>query len=223
MKRTVLVLGLAALLGACGALRLWAQPTAAPTSTRVAIVNIGLVFTKYEKAMAYKKQMEKMVEPHRLEGEKLKKEMIDWSEAMKSPKFDLKERDRYEAGIRHNKRMLEDLELKVRKLVGKAQEDQIINLYKEVTGAVEAYAKANGIHLVMGYGEQIDGDLYSIANINRKMQGMDLGSCNPMFHVPGIDISQQVADILNRSYQNAGGQAPAGVTPVSGTAPVNKN
>jgi Skp family chaperone for outer membrane proteins len=218
VKRTVLALGLAAVTVACCGGRMLAQQPA-PTPTRVAIVNIGLVFVKYEKAKAYKTQLEKLVEPYQVEANKLKKEVIDWSEAMKDPKFDPKDRDRYDQGVRNNKRKLEDLELQVRKVMGKTQEDQIITLFREVNDAIKGYAQANGIHFVLGYGEQIDGDLYSFPNVNRKMQGMDLGSCSPLFHVPGVDISQQVADTLNAAFQRAAGNA----TPVTGTPTSTKN
>ena len=92
MKRTVLTLGLVAVTLACYGLHLIAQQTA-PAQMRVAIVNVGLVFTKYEKAKAYKTQMEKMVEPYKQEAEKLKKDMLSWAEYMKSPKFNPKERE----------------------------------------------------------------------------------------------------------------------------------
>ncbi len=212
MKRTMLALGLAALAMACFSSHFQAQTTTPPAATRVAIVNVGLVFSKYEKAKLYKAEMEAMLQPFRLEGEKLKKEMLDWAEAMKHPKFDLKERDRYEQGILANKRKLEDLDREARKLVGKKQEDQIVTLYKDVANTVQAYAQANGIHLVLAHGEQIEGDLYAFPNINRKMQGMDLGSTSPMFFVGGVDISQAIADTLNAPYRNGTLQ----VTPVSG-------
>jgi len=137
---------------------------------------------------------------------------------MKGPKFDANLKDRYEQGIRDNQRKLEDLEIRVRNLVGSAQEDQIINLYREVHNAIKAYAQAHAIHVVLGYGEQIDGDIYTFPNINRKMQGMDLGSCNPLYHDGGVDISQQVADTLNAAFRAQGGSV-TGITPVSGTAP----
>jgi Skp family chaperone for outer membrane proteins len=220
VKRTVLAVGLSAVIMASGGGRLFAQAPA-QTPTRVAIINIGLVFTKYDKAKAYKDQMKKLVDPYQLEGEKLKKEILAWTEAMKDPKFDVKDKDRYEQGILGNKRKLEDLENKVRNLVGTAQEDQIINLYKEVHNAIKAYAQAHAIHVVLGYGEQIDGDVYTFPNINRKMQGMDLGSCNPLYHDAGIDISQQVADTLNAAFRAAGPSA-SGVVPVSGTGTSNQ-
>ena len=216
MNRIVLALGTVAAVVACCGGPLLAQLNA-PAPTRVAIINIGLVFTKYDKAKAYKDQMEKLVEPHQLDGKKLKKEMLDWSEAMKNPKFDPKDRERYEQGIRGNQRRLEDLELTVRKLIGKTQEEQVTNLYKEVQGAIHAFAKANAIQVVLGYGEQIDGDPYSFANINRKMQGMDIGSCNPLYFSEGIDISRPVVEMLNLNFQRS-----SGVTPVSGTTTPNQ-
>jgi Skp family chaperone for outer membrane proteins len=215
----VLALGMAAVMLATTTSRVGAQQ--APP-TRVAIVNIGLVFTKYDKAKAYKDQMKKLIDPYALEGETLKKQALSWQAAMKDPKFDPKNKDQYEQGIRVNQRKLEDLEMSVRNLVGRTQEEQVTSLYKEVQTAIEAYARANAIHVVLGYGEQIDGDAYSFGNINRKMQGMDLGSCNPLFHVAGIDISQPVIDMLNSAFQRAGGAAATGITPVSGTAPAKQ-
>ncbi len=212
MNKSLLALGLAALVSIGGSVR--AQQSAVPT--RVALVNIGLVFTKYNKANAYKSQMEKLVEPYQLEGKKLKKEMLDWSEFMKNPKFDPKDKERYEQGLRGNQRKLEDLELQVRKVISKTQEEQVTNLYKEVHSAIHAFARANAIHVVLGYGEQMSGDLYGFANINRKMQGMDLGSCNPLYVADGVDISQPVVEMLNASYQRA-----SGITPVSGTTTSN--
>ncbi len=213
MKR---ILALAAAVVLAGGSQLVAQ---APAPTRVAVVNIGLVFTKYAKADAYKKQMEKVLEPYQLEGKKLKKEMLDWTEQVKNPKFDPKDRERYEYYIKDHQRKLEDLELQVRKLIGKTQEEQIIGLYKEVEKAIESYARANAISVVLGYGEQTDGDIYAFPNINRKMQGMDLGGLNPMFVGAGVDISQPVIDMLNNAFQRAGGTTQSGVIPTSGTAP----
>ena len=76
-----------------------------------------------------------------------------------------------------HKRALEDLQRTMQEKVGKRQTEQITILYRDVQGAVETYAKENGFHLVLAYGEQIDGaDVFNFPNINRKMQGMDLGS-----------------------------------------------
>jgi Skp family chaperone for outer membrane proteins len=210
VNKTVLALVMAAVVLAGGSGRLHAQQ-----SPRWAIVNVGMVLTKYEKAKAAKAQLEKQMEPSAAEAMKLKKEILEWTEFMKSPKFDPKNKEQYELGIKGNQRKLEDLQYEVKKAITKIQEDNIISLLKEVNGAIEAYAKANNIQIVLGFGEQIDGDLYTFPNITRKMQGMDQGGLNPLYFDRSLEISQPVADMLNAAYQRAGGVIPASATPAS--------
>lgn len=213
MKRSMLTA--AALTAACLTLVVVGQvftqtgaPSAGAGASKVAVVNIGAVFQKYEKAKFYKDEMEGMLKPFRLEAEKLKKEILDWKKAMEHPKFDPKERERYEAGIVANNRKLEDLDREARKRIGKKQEEQIVALYKEVNLIVNGYAQSNGIQLVLAYGDPIEGDHFNFGNINRKMQGMDLGVCNPMFFVPGADITGAIIDTLNRRFQANGAETP---------------
>jgi Skp family chaperone for outer membrane proteins len=220
VKRTILTLGLVAVAFAASGRAAHAQQVAAPLGQlRVAVVNMGLVFTKYEKAAAVKNQLERSLEPYKQEAEKLKKDMLSWAEYMKSPNFPAKDKDQYENGIRTNQRKLEDIEVQVRKMVGKQQEDQIINLYKEINEAIKVCAQQQGIQVVFGYGEQTEGDVYSISNITRKMQGMDMGGCNPLYCQPDVDISRYLIQYLNTNFQRMAA-TPAGVTQTSGTVPL---
>lgn len=210
MKRTFLYAALASMVLAWGA----GQAQAQTAGTRVAVVNIGAVFQKYDKAKFYKAEMDKMLEPYRLEVEKLRKEMVDWQNAMNHPQFKKEDRPRYESGILANKRKIEDIDREVRNRVGKKQEEQIVGLYRDVSEAVKGYAQANGLQLVLAYGDPAEGDHYTFPNVNRKMQGMDLGTTNPFFFVPQVDISQAIIDTLNHRYRaGAAGTVPA--TPVS--------
>jgi Skp family chaperone for outer membrane proteins len=211
VKKNVRTLGLALAVG-MGALllvsptgRLQAQPSAA--GTRVAIVNVGLVFSKYEKAKFLKAELETTLKPFKTQGEKIKDEYVKYGEAYKKSAATMSQKDKeqYENYLLKLKRDMEDLDMQARKLIGKKQEDQIVVLYKEVVGAVQAFAQANGYQLVLGYGQQIEGDVNSFANINRIMQGMDLGSATPLFMLGGVDISQLVTDSLNAAYR----QVPA--------------
>lgn len=214
MKRSLLMS--AALTAACVSLivvgKVFTQGPASAGTTRVAVVNVGAVFQKYDKANLYKKEMDDMLKPFRLEAEKLKKEMIDWKKAMETPGFDKAQKERYEAGILANQRKLEDLDREARRRIGKKQEEQIVLLYKDVAGQVETYAKTNGIHLVLAYGDPAEGDHFTFPNINRKMQGMDLGCTNPMFFTAQADITMDIVNNLNNRLRTSGNGAPAGGT-----------
>ena len=205
MKKSILAYGLAIILGAgvllgsTNALQAQGAPTG---TTKVAIVNVGLVFTKYQKAQFYKTELEAALKPFKDEGNAMTEKAKPYAKLLTEGKVtDPKQKDEYEKYLLTVKRSLEDLELRMKKLVGKKQEEQIVTLYKEVTGAIQGVAQAQGYQLVLGYGQQIDGDVYSVQNIERIMRGMDLGSASPLYVAPvGVDISMDVVKTLNDHY-----------------------
>lgn len=191
-------------------------PQQAPQLTRVAFVNIAKIFQDYEKAKFYKKEMELAIEPKRLLREKLAKEIVHWKTDMSKPTFDPKEKERYERGILNNQRQLEDLEREIRQMLGQRNEQQYLQLYKELSDAVGRYALANNIQVVLAYVEPTQGDPFSLMNIMRKVQGMDMsGGMTGMFMASGLDISTAVVDQLNHNYRAAGGAAVPNITPTS--------
>lgn len=228
MKRTLLILvGLGLLAAGYTGTHLLAQApapsaSAPPAQTRIAFLNIEIVFQKYKKAAIYKQEMEKALEPYRLKAETLKKEIIKWQQDMADPKFDTKNKERYDAGILNNKRQLEDLDRAARKEVGKRNEEQIVQLYKEVNEAVQGYAQSNGFHGVMAFGNSPQLDPLSYVNISRVVQGMEQTGCaSVMYTAPGLDISEAIVNSLNSRYPTTAstpGTAPAagGVVPASG-------
>jgi Skp family chaperone for outer membrane proteins len=200
--------------GVYGGSRLFAQPATpagapaapaatmpAPAQTRVAFVNIAYVFQKYEKAKFYKTEMDALLKPYKEQIDKLKKDIESWVDQMKKPDFPQKNKEWYEQSIVNHKRKIEDLNREAQGKFLKQTEQQTVQIFKEVKGAVQAYAMANGYHIVLAYAEPIDTDPDSLPNINRKVQGMDLGGgvC-PMFFVQSLDISRAVTDALNRQY-----------------------
>jgi Skp family chaperone for outer membrane proteins len=159
-----------------------AQATA---GARVATVNVGLVFTKYEKA--HKTELEHVLKPYKTKGQRIIEEMKPYAKALREKKvIDAELKDQYEQFLLQQKRTLEDLELEARKLVAKEQKDRI-TLCKEVIGAIQDYATKNGYNLVLGYGQEID-DAFTFANVH-----------------PSTDISQAVADNLIAAFQRTGG------------------
>lgn len=186
------------------------QVRAQSTGTRVAVVNIGTVFTKYEKAKNFKEEMEKTLKPFKDQAEKVKKDILAYQAGINDPKRNDKEKEQYAQAIRVLKRQLEDLDLEARKSIGQKQETHLIQLFKEVSQHIQAVSSANGIHLVMGFGEPPDADLFTFANINRKLSGMDMGGSVPLYYNSALDISEIVVASLNRSYGGAVSATPTG-------------
>ena len=221
MKRSLIFVGglLALAATAYVGTRLWAQGTgtpAAPAQTRIAFVNIEIVFQNYNKAKTYKEEMEKTVAPFRAEAEKLKADMMKWQRELEDPVSQTKipdfNKERWAEGVKANKRKLEDLSAQVGKLVGKKNEEQVTQLYKEVNDMVQRYAGEKGFHVVLCYGESTKLSPLGFENISRKVQGMEGTGClSFMYIAPGLDISQPVTDALNRNYPG-----PNAVVPTSG-------
>src|SRR5437899_1376357 len=200
-----------AALATVATLCLAGQARAQGTGTRVAVVNIGVVFTKYDKAKTFKEEMERELKPFKDEAEKIKKQVLDYQSAINNPKVPEKDKEQYAAYLRTLKRQLEDLDLEARKKIGKRQEEHLVQLYREVSNQIQTVASSNGIHLVLGFGEPPNEDLMSFMNINRKLTGMDMGSTVPLFFHSSLDISDHVVTALNQAYRATAG-TPTGQT-----------
>lgn len=184
--------------------------------TRIAVVNIGQVFNQYKRAIAIKQDLERTIDPFKTKAKKLTDEIKKWSEDMRDPKFDPKNTETYQNAIRKNQRELEDLDLQVKNLLGKKQEDNLVKLWGEVNMGIKAVADAYGFQIVMGYGDPMDKETLNLfPNVNRKMQAMDLGSTVPLYVHGSVDLSKAVVDTLN-SWVEPKGTGVQG-TPTSGT------
>ena len=192
-------------------------PATAPTAgaTKVGVVNIGFIFSKWGMVKKFKEDFEKELKPFRDEEEKLKKLIIDWQNALSGGKLTPEQSDQGNRTIKDCKRRLEDLGQDYRKKVSKKTEEQLVLLYKEANEKIKNYAMTQGYHLILGYGEPMDGDLLSFVNVTRKMQAMDQGAVIPMYFSGALDISPYVLEILNRPYA---GQATAPPVPGVGTS-----
>ena len=201
MKRTIIcIMGLAALVGAYLASRALAQVPGSmgPAATKVGVVNIGTVFQKYGKVAMFREEFERDLKPFKEEEEKLKKLGIQWQTAIMSGKLKPEEKTAGEKTLVDIKRRLEDLKRLYQDKVAKKTEEQLVQLYQEVNDQVGKYAASQGFHLILAYGEPVDGNVMSFVNITRKMQAMDQGGVIPMYFSGSLDISQPVIDNLNR-------------------------
>jgi Skp family chaperone for outer membrane proteins len=176
-------------------------------ATKVGVVNVGQLFTGYEKAKILKKELDDELRPLKDQAEKIKSAMIEHDKWLKNPanKGDLKQTEISQKALRDGTRALEDLDLKARTMVGKKQETQLVQLYREIQAAVQTYAQQNGYHIILGYGDPPQLDAYAFANVNRRMTAMDMGTFVTMYVGPGLDVSNEVLTRLNGGIRPTSG------------------
>jgi Skp family chaperone for outer membrane proteins len=205
VKRTfLLVAGIAALAAVaygCTSLLAQAGGQAAPPATKLGVVNVGTVFTKYEKAKLFKDQLQTTIKPFKDKADAWRGEMIKYQDLITKQDFKQYKKEDLDKAILDRKRALEDMDREVRNLIGKQQEDQLVQLWKEVTTHIKLYGKTRGFQVVLGFGDPMEAkEMDTFANINRKMQGMDLGAACPLYVADGLDVSEDLVVSLNAAY-----------------------
>jgi Skp family chaperone for outer membrane proteins len=219
VKRTILLIAGAAALGlAYYGSQLLAQGPggaggsgAAPVmhGTRVAVVNIGAVFTKYQKATYYKQEMEEAFKPYKTQIETGQKQIYNLKVEAQKPSSN---KEQLEQQIVAIQRSLEDVQRKARSELSKKSEQQLQQLWNEINDVINATARTNAFNIVLAYGEPSDVEakgLGAFANINRKMTALESGSALPMYFDASVDITPVVVDTLNRSMQRPATATPA--------------
>jgi Skp family chaperone for outer membrane proteins len=220
----LLVTGCAVLAaGAYFGASLFAQGTAtppttpaAPTGTKVGVVNVGYVFNGWKKATRFKDELERAAEPFNKQAKVLQEEMVRWDTEVRSkPGMSKAEVDSRQEAIKKNKRELEDLAGNMRKLLGKKSEDNLVMLWKEANECIKGVSEAYGFSIVMGYGDPLDKGLMDLfPNVNRKMNAMDGGAAVPLYVHASSDLSDAVTRTLNH-WDELRNKA-SGVQPTSG-------
>jgi Skp family chaperone for outer membrane proteins len=177
----------------------------------IAVVNIGVVFNKYQRAVAFKEQMTHEMKESQEEAKQLTQDITVWKTAvLQQNDFSAAKREQYEKKIINAMRQLEDLQRQVRSKVGKTQEANLIVLWKDVRAAVKTYATEHGIQVVFAFADPKESELVDLfPNVTRKMQALDQGGSTPLFTAPGADISEAVAELLNRQYREKSKAEPA--------------
>jgi len=205
---------MAAVTYGCTSLLAQAGGQAAPPATKIGVVNVGTVFTKYKKAAIFKDDLQRTIKPFKDKADGWRAEMIKYQDLITKQDFKQFKKEDLEKAILDRKRALEDMDREVRNLIGGQQEQQLVQLWKEVTTHIKLYGKTRGFQVVLGFGDPMETkDLDTFANINRKMQGMDLGGLCPLYIADGLDVSEDVVASLNAAYdQNLKGPlSPTGV------------
>jgi Skp family chaperone for outer membrane proteins len=218
VKRMILVVaGCAALALVYFGSQLLAQGTttgqapAAYPGSRVAVINIGTVFSDYKKAKFFKQEMETTLKPYKDKIEGIQKTLISWDQEAKKP-GSTHPKEQIDANIVQCKRAIEDEQRQARALVARKSEQQLEQLWKEINEVIGRAAKAYSFNLVLAFGDPSEVEtkgLGTFANINRKLQAIEMGSISPLYFDSQHDLTRTVVETLNQAYDAAGAGRPA--------------
>jgi Skp family chaperone for outer membrane proteins len=168
---------------------------------RIAAVNYGYVFTNYDRAIQLKKDLDKELEPLKAEAEKIKSGLVGLKAAEQNSAQVPEALQIVQKHIQESINKLTELDATARKLVGKKQEQQLVELWIDVNAAIKEYAEKRDYDLVLGYGDPPVVDPKSFAMVSRKMTVLDTGATIPAYIRNGADVTTEVSALLNEKYR----------------------
>ena len=96
---------------------------------------------------------------------------------------------------------LEQLDKDTKADLGKRLEARQAELYKEMQAAVAKHAEAEGIDVVIAYGDAPVQTADDFANVKRRMHAIDIGAGILFYARPGLDITDAIVTRLNDAYR----------------------
>ena len=212
MKKTVLGLTVLATLGVIGYVsgplraqnppvrggpvqQATATTTAPPLRTRIAVINLQQVIKQYKKWNDFEDSYKKAYAYYAADYERKKAQGLELKNQLDKATDDAT-KDKITSQLKDLERQVQDLGDTAKKQFTKMRDEQSVQIYHEVEQAVEAYARANDIEMVLHFNDAVaPADLYHPSNIQRKLQ---TGACMPMYVAPGMNITETIALMLNR-------------------------
>jgi Skp family chaperone for outer membrane proteins len=187
-----------ALLLVAGRSRSEPQKPPAP-HTRVGLINLGVVLKQYEKVSDYTAEMKEEFSRFDKALKERKEQMLELSKKVADKDLSEEEREQVQAELKKLQREMEDSNDKMKALIAKKTDQQMVIVYSDIRRAAERYAKAHDLELVLHYMEGVkEEDIFNPSNVMSKMQQR---SCNPLYIAPGLDISAEIVTALNEGYQ----------------------
>jgi Skp family chaperone for outer membrane proteins len=182
-----------------------ATAPAAPLRTRIAVINLQQVIKQYRKWNDFEGSYKNLYGQYNAEFEKRKAAGIDFKNQLDKAADDAT-RERIQQQIKDLERQVQDLGEAAKKQLGKMRDDQAQQIYQEVEQAVQAYARANDIEMVLHFNDAVaPAEYYHPLNVQRKLQ---TGACMPMYVAPGMNITDIVSRMLNDRLGPAPTAAP---------------
>ena len=179
----------------------------APLQTRIAIVNLSQVIKNYKKYQSFEEELKQQSKGVQQALDGRKAQAIAAQKEMEQPTITAERKDQLERDIKRLQRETQDSVEDAKQKMAKREFDELVQIYKEIKDAVDAYARAYAIELVMQYQDAVGPDVYSPPHFNQKLLNR---ACIPIYVDPRIDITEPVTAMLNQKLASAVSQAPRG-------------
>lgn len=183
-----------------------AEDQAAPTTFKVAVVNLSTVFQQYEKANRLKAELAASLLPANKEFEGLQQQIANLKKKLPETPTQEPLAAQIRAEIAKKTKEIEALQKSAGESVKQRVEQQLVQMWKEINATVDAMARKHGFSLVLAFGDPSDKEIEQIGlfpNANRRMQAIEQGAMNPLFIHPSIDVTAAVLHQLNEADRKA--------------------
>jgi Skp family chaperone for outer membrane proteins len=180
------------------------QPQRAPLQTRIAVVNIGQVIKNYKKFQAFELELKQQSSVLQREFENKKAQAVSEQKELERQDLAADRREQLERDIKRLQREMQDSYDEAKQRMSKREFDQLVQIYKDIRDAVNAYAVTYNFEMVLQYTDAIGPDAYMPPNFQQKLTNR---ACMPIYVDPRLDITREVTEMLNNKVASA---APAG-------------
>src|SRR5437016_5946572 len=168
---------------------------AAPLRTRIAVINLQQAIKQYRKWNDFEQGYKNLYNQYNAEFERQKAQGLDLKSQLDKAVDDAT-KEKIQQAIKELERKVQDMGERAKKELGKMRDEQAQQIYQEVEQAVQAFARANDIELVMHFNDAVaPADYYHPLNVQRKLQ---TGACMPMYYAPGMNITDTISAMLNQ-------------------------
>lgn len=179
------------------------QATRPPLQTRVAIVNISQVIKNYKKYQSFQEELKQQSKTVQQAVDACKAQAMSEQKELEQPTVTAERRDQLERDIKRLQRQAQDQVEDARMKMSKRDFDELVKIYKEIKDAVDAYARAYAIELVLTYQEANGADEFSPQFFPQKLANR---ACMPIYADPRMDITQPITDMLNQKLASLSAQ-----------------
>jgi Skp family chaperone for outer membrane proteins len=177
-----------------GGIQQTAASTGAPAQS-IGVVNLQAVVRNYQKWLDLERTFKEGLTHYNGEYEKIRQQALNLKAQLdKLPEGD-PSRESVQGQLKSAERQVEDLRETAKKQLGKFQDEQMVQIYREIQEAVTVCARARHIDMVLQYSDPTAAaEMYHPKVIMNKMGNP---WCLPIYVDPQLDLTTTVTQMLN--------------------------